>query len=557
MLRPASLPVAFAALWAPLRLLPGLVLALVLSAGPASAQYAAGAAPSSMGAAPSNMGAADARHLLARVGFGPTLAEVDDYARLSREQAVARLLQEARTEAATLPPGWINEPILPMHLLRDAPAEQRRAFQQQEFRRGFELRAWWINEMLSTPSPLTERMTLFWHNHFTSSQQKVRFSQLMYRQNLLLRRHALGNFGQLLHAASKDPAMVIYLDNATNRRDRPNENFAREVMELFTLGEGHYTESDIREAARAFTGWSIDPDTGDYRWRPFVHDNGDKTVLGRSGNFDGDAVLDILLEDPRTAQHVVGKLWREFISPGWTHPADRAAMARVARAFHDSRYDIRVALRELFLSPSFWAEDNRGTLVKSPVDFVVGTLRQFDVRVADATPFAMVTAGLGQNLFAPPNVKGWPGGEAWINFGTLLARKQFVERLFRADEMGRPAAMGDMQREALASVDGRREAFAPAQFSGAPAQFSGAPPAQAGAAAAQIRVRLRRMVDDTRFDGTQWFRQFEAQAARGADSRGDLERFVLATAPANVLPESVSGREHLRLLALDPAYQLK
>ena len=156
----------------------------------------------------------------------------------------------------------MREAIVPPRQFRQASPEERKAFQAEEIRRGFDLRTWWLEEMLQTRSPLTERMTLFWHNHFVSSQQKVRYTQLMYEQNVLLRRHAGGNFGELLHAVAKDPAMVIYLDSASNRKGKPNENFAREVMELFTLGEGRYTEHDIREAARAFTGWSHRPGYG-------------------------------------------------------------------------------------------------------------------------------------------------------------------------------------------------------------------------------------------------------------------------------------------------------
>ena len=182
--------------------------------------------------------------------------------------------------------------------------EQRKLAQRELFEKGAELRGWWMTEMLTTPSPLTEKMVLFWHNHFVSSLQKVRSPVLMYRQQQVLRKHALGYFGDLLHDVSKDPAMVIYLDNASNRKAQPNENFAREVMELFTLGEGNYSEQDIKEAARAFTGWSIDPDTGEFVARPLIHDDGVKTVLGRSGNFDGDGVLDILLEQPQTAEFI-------------------------------------------------------------------------------------------------------------------------------------------------------------------------------------------------------------------------------------------------------------
>jgi uncharacterized protein (DUF1800 family) len=253
----------------------------------------------------------------------------------------------------------------------------------------------------------------------------------MARQNEMLRRYALGNFAVLLHAASKDPAMLVYLDGARSRRGQPNENFAREVMELFTLGEGHYNEVDIQEAARAFTGWSVDPDSGEYRWRPMLHDEGNKRVLGYFGNWRGEDVLDILLAEPATAEFVVAKLWKEFVSP----QPDASEVKRIASRFRASGYQINVALRELLLTPAFWAPENRGSLVKSPAELVVGTLREFNMRVSDPRPFAFLMRSLGEDLFSPPNVKGWPGGDAWIDSNRLLARKQFTERLLRSEEM--------------------------------------------------------------------------------------------------------------------------
>jgi len=376
----------------------------------------------------------DARHFLARTGFGPTAAEVRRYAVLSREEAVAELLRDARASARssplTRPPAWATETgALRLPRGESAPPEERQAFRQEQIRNGLELRAWWLSEMLASPSALTERMTLFWHNHFVSSQQKVRFARLMYAQNATFREHALGNFGTLLRAAAKDPAMLIYLDSAQNRKGQPNENFAREVMELFTLGEGSYTENDVKEAARAFTGWSLNRDTGHYQFRPGLHDNGIKTVFARSGHFDGDAVLDLLLARPETAEHLTRKLWREFLS----EEPETHEVKRIAQLFRSSNYDIETALRGLLLSDAFWSAGNRGVLIKSPVELVVGALRQLSIDPGPALPLALVSAGMGQNLFSPPNVKGWPGGEAWINTHTLLARKQFLDRLVRAD----------------------------------------------------------------------------------------------------------------------------
>jgi uncharacterized protein (DUF1800 family) len=483
-----------------------LAVSLVLLAGAAQA---------------AGMGVDEARLLLNRTGFGATPQEIAEYARFSRTEAVERLLRGAHTLPQTFGPEWIDEYQRP-GALRALSEEERKAARRVQFERALELRGWWLTEMLASSSPLTERMTLFWHNHFVSSQQKVKSPNLMYRQNLLLRRHALGNFGELLHAVSKDPAMIAYLDSATNRRGQPNENFAREVMELFTLGEGNYTEQDVREAARAFTGWSIEPETGEYRWRPFAHDDGPKTVLGRSGNFDGDAVLDILLAQPATAEFLVAKLWREFVSP----QADAAEVRRIGARFRDSRYDIKVALRELLLAPGFWAAENRAALIKSPVDLVVGTLHALEIAIGDPLPFTLALRQLGQDLFAPPNVKGWPGGEAWINSSTLLARKQFLERLLRAEALPAdsrgaplPVTLADMNRPARLGMDGRE--------------------------------RFMRAAAAVRLDRSAWFARLQTVPGTSA------QRVLLAGAPARPEPSAMPEQELLRQLLLDPAYQLK
>ena len=461
------------------------------------------------------MGVDEARHLLNRTGFEAHAAEIDAVARLSRKDAVERVLAGTGTAARNPAPQWIGE-YIPPRRLRGLSDEERKQFQRQQVERALELKGWWIAEMLATASPLTERMTLFWHNHFTTSLQKVRSPSLVYRQNVLLRRHALGNFGQLLHAASKDPAMLVYLDAAANRRGQPNENFAREVMELFTLGEGHYSEQDVREAARAFTGWSIEPESGEFLWRPFAHDGGAKSVLGRSGEFKGDDVLDILLAEPRTAEFVVGTLWKEFVSPA---PDVREA-GRIARAFRESNYDVKTALRALFTSDAFYARENRGSLFKSPVDLVVGTMRQFDVAYSDPLPLTLLLRQLGQDLLSPPNVKGWPGGEAWINSTTLLARKQFLERLLRVDESRMQAAM-----------------------------MEGAP--KGAANAGEVRARAVRASLDIRFSGSDWLRQFA-----GRDAPSGVQRVLLALSPASEAPQG-QGMDLIRQIVADPAYQLK
>jgi len=469
----------------------------------------------SLGANAEAIGYDGARHLLNRTGFGATDEEIWKYAPLDRAAAVDRIIAGARREATIKPPAFVDEPFEPYYRLKQMSAEERMAARRHLVAQGFELRAWWLREMLVTPSPITERMTLFWHNHFATSQQKVRSSQLMYRQNALLRSEALGNFGAMLHAVAKDPAMLVYLDNAGNRKQAPNENFAREVMELFTLGEGHYGERDIKEAARAFTGWSIDRETGTFMYRRMWHDYGDKTVLGRTGNFDGDDVLDILLARPETARFVAAKLWREFVSPD----PDPQQVERLATVFRDARYEVKPLLRAILMSDAFWSEANRAVLVKSPVELVVGSLRTFDIHPFDLRPAVFACAALGQNPFSPPNVKGWPGGDAWITSATLLGRKQWIDRIFR----GAQPAMAMAASNDAPSGDGKGNA-----------------PEQ------RYRRMLERGMADYTFDSTHF----------NGTSVGHVEKLVLATSAVNSV-EGLEGAELVRALASDPAFQLK
>jgi uncharacterized protein (DUF1800 family) len=486
------------------------------------------------------LGYDDARHLLARTGFGPTEDEVRAYAPLTRGEAVAKLLRETRTTAVTPPPASAldTSPLRPPRgeTLSDA---ERKAFQQQQVREGLELRAWWVQEMLSTPSPLTERMTLFWHNHFVSAQPKVRVARLMYRQNATLREQAVGNFGAFLHAVAKDPAMIVYLDSVQNRKGAPNENFAREVMELFTLGEGRYSEQDVKEAARAFTGWSLERETGVFVFRPRLHDDGTKVVLAKAGNLDGDAVLDILLARPETAEFITTKLWREFVSP----EPDKAEVARIARRFRESSYDIKVALRELLTSDAFYAPANRGVLVKSPIELVVGTLRQLDLRPGTTLPFAVAAAGMGQNLMSPPNVKGWPGGETWINTTTLLARKQYLDRITRAG--GADAMLQVSMQEPTDMVrNAPNRALAPQGVGD-----------DDKARRQRFLRQMERGLASLDFDSARWIANFPGASA---PERGRAaQQLLLAVAPQQPLDFDLDSRALVHAMVLDAAYQLK
>jgi uncharacterized protein (DUF1800 family) len=306
-----------------------------------------------------------------------------------------------------------------------------------------ELRAWWLYWVLHSLFPLREKMTLFWHNHFATSIAKVRSTRSMLQQNLLLRQHALGKFGPFLQAMSKDHAMLIWLDSNSNIKGRPNENYARELMELFSLGVGHYTEKDIREAARAFTGWHADEkDAGggrttyEFVFNPLFHDAGVKTVLGRTGNWNGDDIVRIVLGRPDTARFLVRKLYHFFVSES-QEPPD-AFLEPLADSFRASDYDIAALVRSMLSSRHFFSGHAFRQRVKSPVEFVLGAVRavyrEYDEKDRghrDLPPITLVAPidAMGQALFAPPNVKGWRGGETWLNTSTVLARENFSQVL--------------------------------------------------------------------------------------------------------------------------------
>jgi uncharacterized protein (DUF1800 family) len=306
---------------------------------------------------------------------------------------------------------------------------------------GVDLEGWWLHRMILTPHPLREKLTLFWHNHFATSIAKVRLPALMRDQNLLLRRHALGQFGPLVQAVSKDPAMLVWLDSNSNVRGRPNENYARELMELFCLGVGNYTEADVREAARAFTGWhtnvTVEGNFNQSTKPAFVfhrslHDDGEKTVLGKTGKWDGGDVVRIILDRPACARFIVRKLYRHFVSEAAT-PPDRL-IEPLAERLRKSDYDIGAGLKVMLRSRHFFSAFALRQRVKGPVEYTVGLLRGLEAEMpqeAVGLSLPAATQELGQTLFAPPSVKGWDGGEAWLNTATVLARHNLAWRLLQ------------------------------------------------------------------------------------------------------------------------------
>jgi uncharacterized protein (DUF1800 family) len=438
----------------------------------------------------------EARHLLARAGLGPTAAEIAALAPLTREQAVDLLLAGRRTEAVTPAPEFVAGPRDLYRNVEKLDAEGRKAQEDQVRAQGDAIRAWWFAELLATPSPLTERMAMTWHNHFVSSFNTVRAPDLLFKQNVLFRRHALGDFRALVHEIARDRAMMKYLDTVQSKKTAPNENFARELLELFTLGEGHYGETDIKELARVFTAYRVNEETGSFRLDRGQVDDGDKTILGRTAKFDAEAAIDHILAQPQAAVFIVERLWREFIN----ERPDPAVVAHIAARFRES-WDIATLVRDLLTSEAFWSPANRGQLIKSPVDLLVGSVRLFRTPRVEAIQLANQSRRLGLDLFVPPTVKGWTGGAEWINADTLLVRRDLVQRLLR----------------------------------GAP--IAGAMPAQLPAGAG-IPAAVRGGV-------------------LGAEGAADIQMLLLAAPPFDQPRSGLAAAELAAVLVADPAFQVK
>ena len=389
-----------------------------------------------------------AEHLLDRAGFSGTPEEIQKLAALTPEQAVQSLVEydslrndhlepfahsgfwddtltyfppsrPAATQLAMRNGESMGIRVKPEHVNRHMqPVSDRffywlRATQLETRRVGY----WWAERMLDTDRPLQEKMALFWHGHFATAQNKIRDYRKMLGQIELFQRHATGNFRDLLVAVAQDPGMLAYLDAGVNVKGAANENFAREVMELFTMGVGNYTEQDVREGARAFTGWNFE--NLDFVVNAAQHDDGPKTFLGRTGNFDGVDALEIILEQPVTAEYIAAKIYRFFVREE-VSPALTAELGAVLR---DNDYELRPLLTTVFLSRDFHSEASHGTHIKGPVEHVIAMLKQLGAEDVPGVPdFNSTTIGLGQHLLNPPSVAGWAQGRSWITPALLQGR---------------------------------------------------------------------------------------------------------------------------------------
>jgi uncharacterized protein (DUF1800 family) len=365
-------------------------------------------------------------HLLRRTGFGARPDEMASYGQLGIAAATQRLL---------------HPETVPDHL---AEVMQDIGGDYINFDDQTSITKWWLYRMLHTQRPLEEKMTLFWHTHFATANYKVQNPNWMWQQNQTFRTHALGNFRDMLKAVSRDPAMMVWLDVEDNRNGHANENYGRELQELFTMGVGSgYTEQDVKEAGRAFTGWRIDRENNCFAFDPTQHDDGPKIYLGETGNFGGDDIIDIIVRQPATARFISTKLFRFFVHDT---PSD-ADIQPLMSAYFDSGYEIRAVMTAILNAPSFYGPRVMYANIKSPAEYVVTLMRTLNAPMSTAEGSFNRVAEMGQELFNPPNVKGWPGGKTWMNTMTLLARVDYASRVI--NNMGRYGILSDNLHAAL------------------------------------------------------------------------------------------------------------
>lgn len=374
---------------------------------------------------------AAAAHLLSRAGFGgPPDAVLELHAK-GLDRAVDSLLYAGEDSdlfpapSASTPQGAMT---MDMKAAGSSEAEKKAAMEEMKKRMReelAELRSWWVNRMRWSPFPAREKAVLFWHGHWATSVEKVKSPHAMWRQNEMLRFHALGKFEPMARDISRDPAMMRYLDLLQSKRAQPNENFARELMELFTLGEGQYTETDIRESARAFTGYRLDPANQEFRFAASQHDDGIKSVFGFEGKFNGDDIIAFLASNPQCARFLCRKIWTFYASDN-ASPELVEALAGVYRA---SNLNMSELLGTIFRSHEFYSPGVVRNQIKSPAQWLVQAGKELEVPLPGES--GGILAQLGQNLFAPPNVKGWDGGRSWISSATLLMRYNLAGRIVR------------------------------------------------------------------------------------------------------------------------------
>ncbi len=412
----------------------------------------------SLGAiSPKDFGSAQARHLLWRAGFGGSIEQVRTLVSWGPERSVDHLLNfgEGSKVPAFDPP---KADLFAADIMRPATEEERRAYrmaqqaqnedelarlrklrqdrEQEDRRQVSEMQKWWLKRMIETSQPLQEKLTLFWHGHFATSYRTIENSYHMYLQNQLFRKHAAGNFGELLGAIIRDPAMIAYLDNNDSRKNKPNENLAREIMELFSLGVGNYGEDDIKAGAKALTGYTFEDDS--FVFRKGNHDNSEKVILGSKGSWDGDDFVRIILSQRACARFVMRRMYNFLVADvppderggeQSLNSSQRTVVRELGDMLYMQKYNLKPVLRRLLLSKHFYDDSQSGVMgqqIKSPTALVVGAIRELNTPVRDLQLLNQAMDMMGQRLFFPPSVKGWEGGRTWMNTSTLFVRQNVL-----------------------------------------------------------------------------------------------------------------------------------
>jgi uncharacterized protein (DUF1800 family) len=429
-----------------------------------------------------------ARHLLWRAGFGGSERQVSTLVSWGPEKSVDALLGFTRSgEDAPAPFEPVQADRFDKDIMRPPTEDERRAYRQAQgqrdedslakFRRMRQdreqqdraqmrdIQTWWLSRMIETRHPMQEKLTLFWHGHFATSYRTIENSYHMFLQNQLFRRHAAGNFGELLTAIIRDPAMIAYLDNNDSRKGRPNENLAREIMELFSLGVGNYGEDDIKQGARALTGYTFEDD--EFVFRKNNHDNAEKTILGSRGTWDGDDLVRLILEKKACARFLARRLYNFFVADvppderggdKGLPPAQRAVIGELGEVLYARKYDVAPVLRRLLLSQHFYDGAIVGQQIKSPVTLVVGAVRSLNTPTRDVGILNDALDLMGQRIFFPPSVKGWDGGRTWINTSTFFVRQNIMAYLIAGKKPVGYDATADTQKfDALALLEGSPE----------------------------------------------------------------------------------------------------
>lgn len=346
----------------------------------------------------------------------------------NRVELIDLLLDSIDASVVVIPPAWTLHYPQPIEKEWPMGDEMRRLYKEQrnsEQRIEREqLKLWWLEQIAVARSPVSERLLLFWHDFFTTEVKTIP-AQLVWRQQMKFRQHLLGSYDDLLSEMVRDPALLRYLDNYQNRKGNPNENFARELMELYSLGEGQYSEADVKELARALTGASLNWRDGTYQFNKHHHDNEDKNVLGETGPLKPDDIKDILLSKDRAAEYLIERLWESYISL----TPDEDSIKQLAVRFREKQYSLRFLLREIWLHPAFWAAENRNALTQSPIEFVVNQYWSNGISLEVDGLLLNKLKAMGQDPFDPPDVGGWPEGQDWINSSKLSLREQFRKDL--------------------------------------------------------------------------------------------------------------------------------